>query len=210
MQIGGSLCRSSQTKTVHIITRHHGIDRTYIHLARITRFHITFNQCLQTHHNVFEPFDFGQVINEIVHVTFRGGQFRFSSISRPEIFIAHHGIDILHFPPLLLEYLGRHFFKSIFRVSGNPSNHEPTSEHIQFAKHIIGCLYPFTGRQSTEQLGNLHVFHEVHIRLLREIQNTLLQTVSRIGHDIQMPCKAKVLRIVGYKSQMETFILLHI
>ena len=186
MQVGGSLCRSSQTKPVHIIARHHCIDRTHIHLARITGFHITFNQRLQTHHDVFEALDFGQVINEIVHVAFRSGQLRLATIGRPEIIATHHGIDIFHLPSFLLEDLFRHLFKSIFRVTGNSSHHEASTKHIQFAKHVIRSLHPLTGRQGSEQLGNLHVLHKIHIRLLWKIQYTLLQAESRISQDIKM------------------------
>ena len=46
MKICCSLCSSSQSQAIYIIAGHHCIDRTYIHLTRITRFHVTFNQCL--------------------------------------------------------------------------------------------------------------------------------------------------------------------
>ena len=210
MQIGGSLCRSSQAEPIHIIARHHRIDWTYIHLAWIARFHITFNQSLQTGHNVFEALDLCQVINEIVHIALRSGQLCLATIGRPKVIITHHGIDFLHLPSFLLENLGRHFFESVFRTSCNSPNHETSTEHIQFAKHIIGSLHPFAGRQSSEQLGNLHVLHKVHIRLFRKIQDTFLQAKRGISHDIKMSGKSEVLRIVGNESQVETFVLLHI
>ena len=90
------------------------------------------------------------------------------------------------------------------------THHKTATKEIQFTKHVIRKLYPFPRRQGTKLLFNRHGFHKIHIRLLRKIQHTLLQTISRVSQNIQGTCKTEVLRIVGNKTQLETLVLFHI
>ena len=50
---------------------------------------------------------------------------------------------------------------------------------------------------------------KVDIGLLRKIHDTFIHTESRIRQNIQMAGETKILRVVGYESQVETFFLIH-
>ena len=212
VEIGCRLRRSSQTHTVNVVAGNNRINRTDVHLARMvlgTRFHKVFNQSFQAEENVLESLDIGQLGNKSAHVAFGFGQF-LGTIAIPEVIVTHHGVHVLDFLPLLLEYTFLSFQETVIGIAGDTTHHKTSAKKVQFAKHVIRQLYPFACRQSTELLLDRHGFHEVHICLLREIQHTLLQTESRVRQNIERTRETEILRIVRHETELETLFLIHI
>ena len=212
VEIGCRLRRSSQTHTVNVVAGNNRIDRTDVHLARMvlgTRFHKVFNQCFQAEENVLESLDIGQLGNESAHVAFGFGQF-LGTIAVPEVIVTHHGVHVLDFLPLLLEYTFLSFQETVIGITGDTTHHEASAEEVQLAKHVVRHLHPFARGEGTKLLLNGHGFYKVHIRLLGQVQYALLQTIGGVRQNIERTRETEVLRIVGHKAELETLVLFHV
>ena len=148
-----------------------------------TGFNKVLDKCLRYEDNVLEPFDFRQVVYELVHLAFRFGQLR-RAVFLPELIVTHHGIDVLYLVTLPFEDTFRYFIKAKIGITCGTSYLERTEQFLQvgkFAEHVIFRQHPFARRKFGKHLIDNHVVDEVDIALLRQIHDTFLHSIGRIG-----------------------------
>ena len=70
IQLGGSHTAETETGTIHIIARYHGVDRSEVKLTRMffgSGFHIVFYQRFCSEYHIFESGYLFQPVHEKIH-----------------------------------------------------------------------------------------------------------------------------------------------
>ena len=213
MQVSGSHSTQTETGAVDIVTGNHCIDRTNIHFARMlfaTCFHEILDQRLGTEDDVFETWYLLNPVHEYVHVALFLGERNLPNLGPVFITLGQH-IGFLDNISFQTEKPRFYLIEFIIRIFGGTLHFQSLNafHKNQFHRHIIVGQHPVTVGQLLIFLNDIHIIHKVHPRSFGQIHGTAFHCIRRVFHHIQMSGKAKVLRILRYKSQVHTLLFVH-
>ena len=121
MQMGSRQSRYSETQMVVVVMRNNRVDRSEVKLVvlnGIRSFNKVLNQRLHTYHDIFEAFDFRNLLNERAHFTLTLSQFHLSILVPIGIIRMHRSIRFRkHTTFHMLEHLLGNRSESIVKIA---------------------------------------------------------------------------------------------
>ena len=198
IQICCSLRTHTQPETVHEVLRKNGIYRTYINFTWFFAVGRCFNKvlykrfCYEQHK--LESFGRLHLFQKIVHCAFFLGQW-FGTHGIPIFIVFHHSVGQQTLFAQKFEFLFGYFFQRIIAVIRISLDMEfcKGTYNTYLHNHVIVYDYLFARRKSFKFLGNIHVAYKVDRIVMRQVQSSLMYTISRIGHYVKTSVKAEVL-----------------
>ena len=167
MQIGRSLCRSTQAQTIDKVLRDNCIHWANVYFRRLlwvrACFYEVFDKGLADKYNWFKRFDLLQAFYESLHPFFAGREF-LGALLFPIGFVAHVCFGVDRFVPHYFEITCRNVSEGkLAIICGTLHLHFLQEVYdFQMHQHIIAHHYMFATFQQLKFLYYPHLIHKVH------------------------------------------------